>query len=76
MTASTVGFYLAAGVGGYNLLTATGPTNITTAAPAAYGADTSSAINIVASLTSTVTNISGTAAGCSFDVSVLSGVLP
>jgi hypothetical protein len=74
-TASSPNFYLISATG-YDLEAAVSATNITTALPLLTGADTSAAVNVVASLTSTGQNIDQVTAGCSFTVSVLSGLLP
>ena len=73
-TTSSSGLFMA--TSGYNLKTAVAATNVTTAVPLAMGSDTASAVNVVASITSTVSNIDQTAAGCAADFWVLWGVLP
>ena len=72
-TASTNTFYLAQT---YNLITAVSATNISPALPVNMGSDTASAVNIVASLITTVANVDQIANGCSFAVHVLWSVLP
>lgn len=74
-TASSANLYLVSSTG-YDLMAAVSATNVTTALPLAYGADTAAAVNIVSSLTSTVQNIDQTTAGCSYTISVEYGVLP
>jgi hypothetical protein len=75
-TSSTPSLYSVSAVTGYNLQSAVSNTNLTTLLPVAMGSDTTSAVNLVASVISTVANIDQVAAGCSFAVSVLSAVLP
>ena len=75
-TSSSTDFYLVSAITGYNLQAAVSATNLSTALPLALGADTTAAVNIVASLIATVANIDQIAAGCSFTVWVLSAILP
>ena len=75
-TAGNANFYMVSAVTGYDLQAAVSATNITTALPVAVGSTTTAAVNIVASLTTTVDNIDQIVAGCSFNVWVLWSVLP
>ena len=75
-TATSADYFLVSAVTGYNLKAAVSATNYTTALPLLTGSTTSAAVNLVASLTSTVENIDQTVAGCSFTMSVLAGVIP
>ncbi len=75
-TASTPSLYSVSAVTGYNLQSTVSATNLTTLLPVAMGSDTTAAVNVVASVISTVANIDQIAAGCSFSVSVLSAILP
>ncbi len=74
-TASSTSRFLNSAVG-YDLKAAVSATNFNNNAVITPGSDTSAAVNIVASLVSTGSNIDQIAAGCSFGVSVLYGVLP
>ena len=75
-TASTPNLFLISAVTGYDLQAAVSATNISTALPLVQGSDTTAAVNLVASLTTTVDNIDQIVAGCSFTVWVLSSTLP
>lgn len=72
-TASANTFYLAST---YNLITAVADGNISPSLPVNMGSDTAAAVNIVASLVTTVANIDQIVAGCSFNTWVLWSVLP
>lgn len=74
-TASTPNLFLVSAVTGYDLNAAVTNTNLTLALPLVVGSDTAAAVNVVALLTSTVSNISSISAG-SVDVSVLWSKLP
>jgi hypothetical protein len=75
-TASSASLYAVSAVTGYNLQSAVSATNVTTLLPLAMGSNTTAAVNLVASVISTVANIDQVVAGCSFSVSVLTAVLP
>lgn len=75
-TASTPDLFLVSAVTGYDLKAAVSATNFTVALPLVAGSDTTAAVNLVASLTTTVDNIDQIVAGCSFTVWVLWSVIP
>lgn len=75
-TASSANLFLVSAVTGYNLMAAVSATNISTALPLVVGSDTTAAVNVVASLTATVSNIDQIVAGCAFTVYALWGLLP
>jgi hypothetical protein len=74
-TASSPILFLVSAVTGYNLNAAVSATNLTTAIPLVTGSDTTAAVNLVLSLTSTVDNLTSISAGV-VDVWILWSVLP
>lgn len=60
----------------YDMMAAVADTNLTTGPTAGAGSITAAATNLVASLISTVENLSEVVAGCAVDFWILSAVLP
>jgi len=75
-TASNPNLFLVSAITGYDLMAAVSATNLSLALPLVMGSDTTAAVNVVGSLTSTVSNIDQIVTGCSFAVWALWSVLP
>lgn len=72
-TTGSATYYLS---GAYDLKAAVSATNITTAALANRGSDTTASTNVVATITDTTNNVDQIVAGCSFIVYLIASVLP